>query len=159
MHAATATRRLGWMNLLLLLLHYTLFLFLGRETHAFQPPRTTSNRRINLIIIEQYRDNNNNIPLKLSSNDDNADDDGWGDENSSISGSSSLEEKAQKLRQLQRESSSQSQQRRSSRTDEPERDLFIPIFAIVSLLGLFGTYAYEMARLASKGELYLPWDN
>ena len=38
-----------------------------------------------------------------------------------------------------------------------ERDLVIPIFALVSLAGLFGTYAYEMWRLASKGELYLPW--
>lgn len=38
-----------------------------------------------------------------------------------------------------------------------ERDLFIPIFALVSLAGLFGTYAYEMIRLWSRGELYLPW--
>lgn len=38
-----------------------------------------------------------------------------------------------------------------------ERDLFIPIFALVSLAGLIGTYAYEMVRLYSLGELYLPW--
>lgn len=43
-------------------------------------------------------------------------------------------------------------------SEEPERDLFIPIFAIVSLLGLFGAYGYETLRLASRGELYLPWD-
>jgi hypothetical protein len=42
---------------------------------------------------------------------------------------------------------------------EPERDTFIPIFAVVSIMGLFGSYAYEMARLASRGELYLPWNN
>ena len=41
---------------------------------------------------------------------------------------------------------------------EPERDLFIPIFALVSLAGLFGAYGYEMMRLASRGELYLPWN-
>lgn len=38
-----------------------------------------------------------------------------------------------------------------------DRDLFIPIFALVSLAGLFGAYGYEMLRLASRGELYLPW--
>ena len=41
----------------------------------------------------------------------------------------------------------------------PERDLFIPIVAIVAILGLFGSYGYEMMRLASRGELYLPWSN
>jgi len=40
-----------------------------------------------------------------------------------------------------------------------ERDLFIPIVSIVSLLGLFGAYGYEMLRLYSRGELYLPWNN
>lgn len=40
--------------------------------------------------------------------------------------------------------------------DEVERDLFIPIFAVVSLLGLFGAYGYEMLRLYSRGELYIP---
>jgi hypothetical protein len=170
------------MNYLLLV---SLFLFLGRETHAFlafrpnpvqsKPPSrtTTSNSRIftTIIIEQQYRNtntntNNNNVPLRLSSNDDNDndnedDDDGWGVEISNSRSSSRLEEKAQKLRQLQRESASQSkqQQRRQPIDEPPERDLFIPIFAIVSLMGLFGTYAYEMARLASRGELYLPWDN
>lgn len=38
-----------------------------------------------------------------------------------------------------------------------ERDLFIPIFAVVSLLGLFGAYGYEMLRLYFRGELYLPF--
>jgi hypothetical protein len=42
---------------------------------------------------------------------------------------------------------------------EPERDMFIPIFALVSIMGFVGAYAYEMARLASRGELYLPWNN
>ena len=43
--------------------------------------------------------------------------------------------------------------------EEKERDLFIPIFSIVSLLGLFGAYGYEMLRLYLRGELYLPWNN
>ena len=43
--------------------------------------------------------------------------------------------------------------------NEPTRDLFIPIFAIVAIVGLVGSYGYEMMRLASRGELYLPWSN
>uniref|UniRef100_A0A7S2UBS4 Uncharacterized protein n=1 Tax=Attheya septentrionalis TaxID=420275 RepID=A0A7S2UBS4_9STRA len=41
---------------------------------------------------------------------------------------------------------------------EPDRDLFIPIFTLVSLTGLVGAYGYEMARLYSQGQLYLPWE-
>lgn len=44
----------------------------------------------------------------------------------------------------------------SSSSTETERDLFIPIFAVVSLAGLFGAYGYEILRLYSRGELYLP---
>jgi hypothetical protein len=40
-----------------------------------------------------------------------------------------------------------------------DRNLFIPIFALVSLLGLFGSYTYELLRLQARGELYLPWDS
>jgi len=42
--------------------------------------------------------------------------------------------------------------------NKQERDLFIPIFSIVSLAGLFGAYGYEMLRLYLRGELYLPWN-
>jgi hypothetical protein len=42
---------------------------------------------------------------------------------------------------------------------QAERDLFIPIVSLVSLAGLFGTYTYEMLRLYSRGELYLPWEH
>jgi hypothetical protein len=80
------------------------------------------------------------------------DDDGWGT-------SSDFEEKTKELRALQ--ISAPRSKSSVQRSDEPseERDLFIPIFAVVSLLGLFGSYGYEMARLASRGELYLPWNN
>ena len=36
-------------------------------------------------------------------------------------------------------------------------DPFIPVFAVLSLVGLFGAYGYEIIRLYSRGELYLPW--
>ena len=42
---------------------------------------------------------------------------------------------------------------------EEERDLFIPIFTLVSISGFLGAYAYESFRLYSQGELYLPWNN
>jgi hypothetical protein len=50
-----------------------------------------------------------------------------------------------------------SQYSTNNNSTEQERDLFIPIFAIVSLAGLFGAYGYEMLRLNAQGELYLPW--
>lgn len=54
----------------------------------------------------------------------------------------------------------QRQKKEVNRLDQrQERDLFIPIFALVSLFGLFGSYAYELLRLYSRGELYLPWDS
>lgn len=101
---------------------------------------------------------------RLSNNNDDDDDDGWGDE------PSSLKDKRAELRQLQQQrdrtsspsSSSQSTTNKPSITgniSEPEQDLFIPMFTIVSLLGLFGSYGYEMLRLYSRGELYLPWNN
>jgi hypothetical protein len=84
-------------------------------------------------------------------------DDGWEDDNddNKDTKSSSFEEKARQLRQLQQERKSSQEQQQQQQP--AERDLFIPIFAIVSLLGLFGSYAYEMVRLNSRGELYLPW--
>ena len=49
------------------------------------------------------------------------------------------------------------QEKRAPTTVEPERGLFIPAFAIVSIAGLLGSYGYEMLRLQANGELYLPW--
>lgn len=90
------------------------------------------------------------------------DDGGWydDDENNSMA---DLEVRRQELRSLQKARQSsreeQQQQQPSSNSQEPERDLFIPIFALVSILGFTGLYGYETLRLASRGELYLPWQN
>jgi hypothetical protein len=86
------------------------------------------------------------IRVKHQGETDDEDDDGWG-----IAASPSLEE-LQALRNAAPTNTDNVQ------SVEPERDLFIPAFAIVSLLGLFGSYGYEMTRLASRGELYLPWN-
>jgi hypothetical protein len=40
-----------------------------------------------------------------------------------------------------------------------ERDLFIPAVTLVSVVGFAGLYGYEMLRLHSRGELYLPWES
>lgn len=97
-------------------------------------------------------------------------DDGWGEEidndneeekNVSSSALSSTFEvdKLQELRALQSKTTSgeRSSKTMQSAANNSEPDLFIPIFSIVALLGLFGSYGYEMARLASRGELYLPF--
>lgn len=109
----------------------------------------------------------NKCIVMTNTNDDN-NDDGWGGEEqndvSSVSVSSSLEvnSKLDELRALQNAPPSNNGGRSSSTRDSnepPERDLFIPILSVVALIGLFGSYGYEMARLASRGELYLPWNN
>ena len=82
------------------------------------------------------------------SNESNDEDDGWDDDSSNDETTSTT---TPYTSPTQLSSNSQQQQ-------EPERDMFIPIFALVSVTGLFGAYAYETLRLASKGELYLPWN-
>lgn len=100
------------------------------------------------------------LASKMDASDDEGDllvveedDDGWG-----TSATSDFDEKTKELRALQN-SRQAAPPSRTQGTSEGERDLFIPIFAVVSLLGLFGSYGYEMMRLASRGELYLPWNN
>jgi len=88
-------------------------------------------------------------------NIDDESDDGWGTP-------LSLEDKTIELRKLQEERRGVSANLESldqQRTNESERDLFIPVFSLVAIAGLFGSYGYEMLRLYSRGELYLPWDN
>jgi hypothetical protein len=47
----------------------------------------------------------------------------------------------------------------NKRKKKSDTDLFIPIFAMVSIMGFAGLYLYETLRLYSEGELYLPWMN
>ena len=96
--------------------------------------------------------------LQATGSDDNEDDDGWGVPSSK--GDQERELAALQAERAERSApaSSASSNRGPQDNDPPERDLFIPIFALVSLGGLFGSYGYEMLRLYSRGELYLPWD-
>ena len=90
------------------------------------------NENLESTIPNMSNDNNNN---------DADDDDDWG------------AAPATAFKETERQ-----QQDIKNNTNGKERDLFIPIFSIVSLLGLFGAYGYEMLRLNSLGELYLPWN-
>jgi len=89
----------------------------------------------------------------LASSSDNDEDDGWGEPPSK-----SDQERELAALQAERAGPPNSRSRVRQESEPPERDLFIPIFALVSLAGLFGSYGYEMLRLYSRGELYLPWD-
>ena len=40
-----------------------------------------------------------------------------------------------------------------------KRDMFIPVVTLISIVGFTGLYGYEMLRLYSRGELYLPWES
>jgi hypothetical protein len=113
------------------------------------------------------------MSLCSSPNDEEDEDDGWGitpsvgDTSTSTTknngGRSTLEtdRKLNELRSLREEASNKATVPSSSSLDSreapAERDLFIPIMAIVSLAGLLGAYGYETLRLASRGELYLPF--
>ncbi len=96
-------------------------------------------------------------------------DDGWGTSDADVStartaetatkSSSSARELAALRTQMAEKKNPPSRDINSTNSNnEPERDLFIPIFAIVSLAGLFGAYGYEILRLNARGELYLPWN-
>ena len=86
-------------------------------------------------------------------------DDGWGSPALEQQKSNfDRDRKVNELRYLREEASNKAPSYApSSGESEPERDTFIPILSVVSLLGLFGAYGYETLRLASRGELYLPF--
>ena len=95
---------------------------------------------------------------------DQEEDDGWGDAVSITKESSSSDRisKSQELANLQKDMAMKQQNNNMQVTDMNEnkdRDLFIPIFALVSIIGFGSLYGYETLRLYSRGELYLPWNN
>ena len=94
---------------------------------------------------------------------DQEEDDGWGDSVSTTTEISSDKiSKSQELANLQKDMAMKQQNNNMQVTDmneSKERDLFIPIFALVSIIGFGSLYGYETLRLYSRGELYLPWNN
>ena len=134
------------------------------------------------IIHRYYRDIRHRLNL-AKNNVADEEDDGWGDDTTVVSNSGSPTEsselpsssssssdrisKSQELARLQNEMAAKQTNRASSSSTSTsnanngsgERDLFIPIVTIVSVIGFTGLYGYEMLRLYSRGELYLPWEN
>lgn len=120
--------------------------------------------------------------LAMNTPDDDVHDDGWGDEKVDITVSnpqiltnsedpslSSDKSRISKNRELERIQNEEAMEQRkppfdtnknqssSSLSRENNKDLFIPIVTLVSIIGFTGLYGYEMIRLYSRGELYLPW--
>lgn len=93
----------------------------------------------------------------------NTNDDGWGDVTSdSVEPASDTERsvKSKELEMLQNDLSAKrgdTFKSQAASNNKEEKDLFIPIFTLVSVIGFTGLYGYEMLRLYSRGELYLPW--
>ncbi|KAL7520407.1 hypothetical protein ACHAWX_005131 [Stephanocyclus meneghinianus] len=95
------------------------------------------------------------------------DDDGWEDKKTTVASEPTLSfrdsDQIAKSKELERlQSGLVAKQRRCNNTstaggDVAKRDLFIPIFTLVAVVGFAGLYGYEMFRLYSIGELYLPW--
>lgn len=103
---------------------------------------------------------------KLNVNSLKQDDDGWGDDNSNESADPFTENsriaKSKELEQLQNDLNAKRSLENvnvsSVRSNGKDRDLFIPIFTLVAVIGFTSLYGYEMLRLYLRGELYLPWE-
>lgn len=130
--------------------------------HAFSLVNTSSKqgyRTTNQCALSQPFDRR--VVLKAAeSNED--DDDGWGDAviTTTTAESSDTISKSRELASLQNDMAMKQQKQRSSSTERngEERDLFIPIVTLVSVIGFSGLYGYEMLRLYVRGELFLPWN-
>lgn len=159
-------------------LYHVLFLctllLIGHFAHPFPLLRTNNNEPMTTIsfhwsskmgqktlLIPHHRQQTSLLSMSNLNLDDNEedddDDDGWG---------AVTPKKEDELNQnlpAADISSSSLNSNNNNKYDNydptQERDLFIPIFTLVSLAGFFGSYGYEMLRLYSRGELYLPWEN
>ena len=96
------------------------------------------------------------LSSRSSSNDNN--DEGWDDEPTiEVEGQQELASLRSQMDLKSKNSNTRVDKvQLETNKEAEERDLFIPIFALVSLAGLFGAYGFEMLRLYSRGELYLP---
>ena len=108
--------------------------------------------------------------------EEDEDDDGWGDggtvvSNISTDDSSIPSDKISKNKELARLQDDIAAKQNKNNIDSVnsrvrdinsgsgEKDLFIPVVTLISVIGFTSLYGYEMLRLYSRGELYLPWEN
>ena len=99
--------------------------------------------------------------------EDGADeDDGWGEDAGAVDPAPDPAPPADRIsqsRELARLQDAMATKRNGQRAADPaaksrEKDMFIPIVTVVSVVGFASLYGYEMLRLYSRGGLYLPWD-
>ncbi len=128
---------------------------------------TTRNRSFH----EKYLHGNDN-PCRIylmewdGADDMDNDDNGWDDEVGEDNSESPLDRKSDRGRELAMLREALAINRGGQRSFDSgavkgggdEKDLFIPIVTLVSVIGFTGLYGYEMLRLYSRGELYLPWE-
>jgi cobalamin biosynthesis Mg chelatase CobN len=148
------------------------------KTHLKQSQFATSattifsSSMLTKVSINLHKDNIRTTLQLQAATKDEEEDDGWGenDNTTSATNTSSSSTKNSETVSKERElstlrsqieaksnpSSNNVNSNSSVNNASEERDLFIPIFAVISLAGLFGAYGYEMFRLYSRGELYLP---
>ena len=147
----------------------SLLSFSSRYTEGFVveliPQRTAHCRAMRqcsiAMIPRSYSQIQSSLFATEAESETTEEDDGWGTSDTVLSTTetktnSSTRELASLRTQMAEKKNPPSRDINSN--NEPERDLFIPIFAIVSLAGLFGAYGYEILRLNARGELYLPWN-
>ncbi len=118
---------------------------------------------------EKYNSHNMNRRERQAADNVDYNDDGWGDDEE-VAGSKSaslLERKSDRSRELTMLQEDLAKKRVGQRSLEDsrvvkgvgeEKDFFIPLVTLVSVIGFTGLYGYEMLRLYARGELYLPWD-
>mmetsp|Transcript_5901 Transcript_5901/g.8378 ORF Transcript_5901/g.8378 Transcript_5901/m.8378 type:complete len:163 (+) Transcript_5901:92-580(+) len=141
--------------------------------HAFSLDTSRSAKHVRAIHQQDCRTRHHNIVsqqfnsriVMQAAESEQEEDDGWGDSVSTTTASSSDRiSKSQELASLQNDMAMKQQNKSTQSSpsadmsESKERDLFIPIFTLVSVIGFSGLYGYEMLRLYSKGELYLPWN-
>ena len=97
--------------------------------------------------VAVYLAGSNDVDNSDNNNND-SDDDGWETDPSTVSTTDMQRQPSPSVPSMQPVSA-------TDRNDDG--DLFIPIFTLVSISGLLGAYGYEMIRLYSRGELYLPF--
>jgi hypothetical protein len=125
------------------------------------PRRSSTRSQSSREYFLQGRNNLIRLNLREMENADDIDNDGWGDGDDVVIGEKS--DRSRELAMLQEDLASKREVRKSldSRTAKSggeEKDLFIPIVTLVSVIGFTGLYGYEMLRLYLRGELYLPWE-
>ena len=114
---------------------------------------------------------------KMSLSEEDDEDDGWGDGGTAVVSNLSTDDslipsemisKNKELARLQDDIAAKQNKNnidsvnsrvRDINSGSGEKDLFIPIVTLISVIGFTSLYGYEMLRLYLRGELYLPWEN